>query len=179
MADVPVGTFLSGGIDSSTVSALAARHHPRINGFAFDMPVDSELPFARAVADRHGIDLHVLRPSSEDLVATLHDVASTWGEPLADSSTLPTLLLSRFVRQEVTVALTGDGADELLGGYLCWGRQMLDPTDPARAGTAAGLAEAPDGGRGLRPIGGPAVPAGPAVARRWADFRCLLLARRS
>ncbi|MCU1368936.1 MAG: asparagine synthase (glutamine-hydrolyzing) [Ilumatobacteraceae bacterium] len=166
VADVAVGTFLSGGIDSSTVSALAARHHPRINGFAFDMPVDSELPFARAVADRHGIDLHVFRPDGVDLVEALHDVGRTWGEPLGDSSTLPTMLLSRFVRQHVTVALTGDGADELLGGYLCWARGMLDPADPIRTGESVATRR-----WWRRGPTEPHLPAGPAVARRFADFR--------
>lgn len=169
VADVPVGTFLSGGIDSSTVSALAARHHRRIAGFAFDMPGDSELPFARAVADRHGIDLHVFRPDGVDLVQALDDVARTWGEPLGDSSTIPTLLLSRFVRESVTVALTGDGADELLGGYLCWARGVLHPDDPIRTGGPAEHRHR----RGLRrrAAGPPALPTGPAVARRYADFR--------
>lgn len=167
VADVPLGTFLSGGIDSSTVAALAARHHPRIDGFAFDMPEDSELPFARAVAERHAIDLHVLRPSGVDLVEALQDVATTWGEPLADSSTVPTLLLSRFVRGSVKVALTGDGADELLGGYLCWARSMLDPADPARRAQEASPRR---WWRSARPD--PAsVPKGTAVARGYADFR--------
>ncbi len=178
VADVPVGTFLSGGLDSSTVSALAARHHRRIAGFAFDMPVDSEVAFARAVAERHGIDLHVYRPSADHLVDLLHDVARTWGEPLADSSTLPTLLLSRFVRGSVTVALTGDGADELLGGYLCWARGLLHPDDPARAEAASRTVAA--AGRASRwrrrgrsdAVAAPgSVPPGTEVVRRYADFR--------
>lgn len=163
IADVPVGTFLSGGLDSSTVSALAARHHPRISGFAFDMPGQSEVPFARAVAERHGIDLHVLQVGDLDLVDLLGDAARVWGEPLADSSTLPTLLLSRFVRGHVKVALTGDGADELLGGYLCWTRDLLHPWDPIRTGAAA-----PARARSRR---WRSRPADTTVARRYADFR--------
>lgn len=168
VADVPVGTFLSGGIDSSTVSALAARHHPRIAGFTFDMPVDSELPYARAVADRHGIDLHVLSIDEAEVVGALDAVARTWGEPLGDSSTLPTLLLSHFVREHVTVALTGDGADELLGGYLCWARSLLDPTDPVRSGV-----ERPPPRWWRR---GERVASDHAVARRYADFRSYVTA---
>ncbi|MCB1038268.1 MAG: asparagine synthase (glutamine-hydrolyzing) [Acidimicrobiales bacterium] len=167
VADVPVGTFLSGGIDSSTISALAARHHRRIAGFAFDMPGHSEVPYARAVADRHDIDLHVLTPDGLDVVAALREAASVWDEPFGDSSSLPTMLLSRFVREHVTVALTGDGADELLGGYLCWARPMLHPADPARAG-------APPRQRRWDRWRFPAVavvPSGPGVARRYADFR--------
>jgi asparagine synthase (glutamine-hydrolysing) len=173
VADVPVGTFLSGGIDSSTVAALAARHHDRIAGFAFDMPGDSEVAFARAVAERHGIDLHVYRPDGVDLVEGLRQVAATWDEPLGDSSTLPTLLLSRFVREHVTVALTGDGADELLGGYLCWARSLLDPADPIRTGAA------PDRRRWWRrpsATSAPTVAPGTGVARRYADFRSYLSA---
>jgi len=169
VADVPVGTLLSGGLDSSTVSALAARHHRRIAGFAFDMPGDSEVPFARAVAERHGIDLHVYRPEVADLVGLLHDVARTWGEPLGDSSTVPTLLLSRFVRAEVTVALTGDGADELLGGYLCWARPFLHPDDPARTGMTSTPPARRWFGRSKPPRA--EVPAGTDLARRYADFR--------
>lgn len=171
VADRPVGTLLSGGLDSSTVSALAARHHQSIAGFAFDMPGASEVPFARRVAQRHGIDLHVVKPATDDLVGLLEDVARTWGEPLADSSTVPTLLLSRAVRREVTVALTGDGADELLGGYLTWARGFLHPDDPLRAAGAA-----PPLGRGRRFRRGrraaPAsMPSGTAVARAYTEFR--------
>lgn len=174
VADVPVGTFLSGGIDSSTVAALAARHHPRLDGFAFDMPGESELPFARAVAERHGIDLHVFRPTGLDLVEALHQVAATWGEPLADSSTVPTLLLCRFVRESVKVALTGDGADELLGGYLCWTRGLLDPADPARRPAEVASARSRWWRRTWRGSSAAAasMPAGHTVARRYADFRC-------
>lgn len=169
VADVPVGTLLSGGLDSSTVSALAARHHPRIAGFAFDVPGQSEVPFARAVAERHGIDLHVYRPSTDDLVDLLHDVAGIWAEPLADSSTLPTTLLCRMVRREVTVALTGDGADELLGGYLVWARGHLHPDDPVRVGPRPEGATGPLARfRRSRPT---RVPPGTAVARSYADFR--------
>ncbi len=139
VSDVPIGAFLSGGIDSSTIASLAARHHPDLHAFAFDMPESSEVAHARAVADRHGIELHVCRPdlAAARLPELLETSAATWDEPFADSSALPTWLLSAFAREHVTVALTGDGADELLGGYLCWARDCLAPSDPARAGGGA------------------------------------------
>jgi asparagine synthase (glutamine-hydrolysing) len=138
-ADVPVGAFLSGGLDSSTIATLANRHRPGLDVFAFDMPESSEVAHARSVAERHGMTLHVCRPDlgAEELPDLLGRMADVWDEPFADSSALPTWLLSRFARERVTVALTGDGADELLGGYLCWARGYLEEDDPARGGPPA------------------------------------------
>jgi asparagine synthase (glutamine-hydrolysing) len=173
VADVPVGAFLSGGLDSSVVAALAARHHPGIEAFAFDMPGSTEVPHARSVAERHGIRLHVC---STDLPAgtlpgLLREVSATWDEPFADSSAVPTWILSRFAREHVTVTLTGDGADELLGGYLCWARGYLEPDDPVRTG-----APAPGGGRLARLLGGRrrGPRSVPEVASRYAAFRAYL-----
>jgi asparagine synthase (glutamine-hydrolysing) len=170
-ADVPVGAFLSGGIDSSTVAVLASRHRPGLDVFAFDMPGSSEVAYARAVADRHEMKLRVCRPELGPgrLAELVVEMASVWDEPFADSSALPTWLLSRFAREYVTVALTGDGADELLGGYLCWARRYLEPSDPARSGHGAvPIQPAPTRRRwGLRR------PARrrPQVARRYSAFR--------
>jgi asparagine synthase (glutamine-hydrolysing) len=118
-SDVPVGIFLSGGMDSSTVAALAREHtHGEVKAFCVGFAEASydESPHAQRVADHLGIPLTVLTnpiPDAE-LVATL--MAFT-DEPFADTSILPTYLLNVSARRHVTVALTGDGADEILAGY--------------------------------------------------------------
>jgi asparagine synthase (glutamine-hydrolysing) len=121
VSDVPLGAFLSGGIDSSSVVAMMASELPRGNvrtfSIGFEEPSFDESSHARRVASHFGTEHHeeVFTSSTLlDLVPTLAEVAD---EPFADASILPTYLLSRFTRQSVTVALGGDGADELLAGY--------------------------------------------------------------
>lgn len=179
-ADVPVGTFLSGGIDSTTVTALAAAHQPGISAFTFDMPGESELPFAEAVAARHDISLHVCRPDDSAVADELLALPEAWDEPFGDSSALPTRMLCRFARERVTSVLTGDGADELLGGYLVWTRGLLPP---GVAGAAATTGHAGDAGPPSGPSRrarwrswtrrsvAPHAPTGASVARRYAAFR--------
>ena len=119
VADVPVGVFLSGGIDSSFVAACAAASHPRVKTFAigFEDPSFDESAHAELVARHLGTD-HVTEVLSEraliDLVAPTLDAMD---EPHADSSILPTTMLARLARRDVTVALGGDGGDETLAGY--------------------------------------------------------------
>jgi len=121
IADVPVGIMLSGGIDSSLVAAMAARvSSRRIKTFTISFPghgTFDEAPFARRVA-RHLDTEHVelaAEPASVDL---LPEMARQYDEPIADSSMVPTYLVSRLIRREATVALGGDGGDELFGGYF-------------------------------------------------------------
>ncbi len=120
VSDVPLGMFLSGGIDSSTVAAFAARHAPgRLKTFSigFEDPSFDESAHARRVARALDTDHHeeILSPRAAlDLVGRLPDILD---EPLGDASLLPTYLLSRFTRRSVTVALSGDGGDELFAGY--------------------------------------------------------------
>ena len=120
VSDVPLGIFLSGGIDSGTVAALAQRHAGgRLETFSigFEDPSFDESGYARVVARELDTDHHeeILGPRATlDLVARLPDLLD---EPLGDASLLPTFLLSRFARQRVTVALSGDGGDELFAGY--------------------------------------------------------------
>lgn len=121
MADVPVGVFLSGGIDSSAVAALAARHLPegRLRTFSigFTDPTFDELPFAREAAAfigcAHESEILDLSRARELLPGLL----SRLDEPMGDGSILPTWLLCGFTRRHVTVALGGDGGDELFAGY--------------------------------------------------------------
>jgi len=120
VSDVPLGVFLSGGIDSSAVAAFAARHFPgRLKTFSigFEDPSFDETSHARGVARALDTDHHeeILGPRvALDLVARLPELLD---EPLGDASLLPTFLLSRFTRRSVTVALSGDGGDELFAGY--------------------------------------------------------------
>ena len=121
IADVPVGCFLSGGIDSSMVTALAMRHagRGRVKAFAigFDEATFDETRYARLVAAHVGADLQVEKLSIHRALDMLPDLTSRLDEPIADSSILPTYLLCQHARRHVTVALGGDGADELLAGY--------------------------------------------------------------
>ena len=119
VADVPVGVFLSGGLDSSFVAACAASTHPRVKTFAigFEDPSFDESEHAALVARHLGTDHHteVLSPSA--LVDFVAPTLDQMDEPHADSSILPTTLLARLARRHVTVALGGDGGDETLAGY--------------------------------------------------------------
>ena len=119
IADVPVGVMLSGGIDSSLITAMAARVSPRVKTFTISFPghgAYDESGHARVVAEHFGTDHSVLaaEPVTVDL---LPELARQFDEPLADSSMVPTYLVSRLIRREAAVALGGDGADELFGGY--------------------------------------------------------------
>ena len=119
-SDVPLGCFLSGGIDSSLVAAIARQQlgDERLKTFSVSMPDAryDEAAFARRVADHIGAEHHELRAEA-DIAADLERLIATMGEPFADSSLLPTYWLSRATREHVKVALSGDGGDELFGGY--------------------------------------------------------------
>lgn len=120
VADVPVGVLLSGGVDSSLVVAMAARVSTKpVRTFTIAFPghgVYDEGPYAQIVAKHFGTEHHelVAEPASTDL---LPELVRQYDEPIADSSMLPTFLVSRLIRPECTVALGGDGGDELFGGY--------------------------------------------------------------
>ena len=121
ISDVPLGVFLSGGIDSSSVVAMMAELRPasQIKTFAigFEERSFDESHHARLVARHFGTDHHEDILKSQTLVDILPEVADFLDEPFADASIIPTYLLSRFTRRHVTVALGGDGGDELLAGY--------------------------------------------------------------
>lgn len=122
-SDVPLGAFLSGGLDSSTVTAVLANQSAtpvRTFTIGFEEAHANELHYARAAAEHLGTDHTeaILRP---DMAALLPTLVQHFGEPFADSSALPTWLVSRLARRAVTVALTGDGGDELFAGYT-WTR---------------------------------------------------------
>jgi asparagine synthase (glutamine-hydrolysing) len=127
VADVPVGAFLSGGLDSSTIVAVASRHHQRLKTFSFGFgKTADELPFAREIAGRYQTDHHELTDDAGDIASVLRRMQQVYDEPFGDSSNIPTYLLSGLARQHVTVALAGEGADELLAGYDFWYRPLLN-----------------------------------------------------
>jgi asparagine synthase (glutamine-hydrolysing) len=121
MSDVPLGVFLSGGIDSSAIAALAAKHVPagQLNTFSIGFHEASfdESAHARLVAEKLGTNHREEILDLDRSLALLPDIVARLDEPLGDGSLLPTYLLSRFTRQHVTVALGGDGGDELFAGY--------------------------------------------------------------
>jgi asparagine synthase (glutamine-hydrolysing) len=118
-SDVPTGTLLSGGVDSSLVTALASQESGRPMDavtMGYDDPLTDERLFARMVAARHGVTLHeeVLTPL---VAADLPAIVWQYGQPLADVSIVPSYYVARAARRHMTVALVGDGADEAFGGY--------------------------------------------------------------
>lgn len=121
VADVPVGAFLSGGVDSSSVVALMKRHASGpVKTFTLGFRAGSaynELAAARRVADYLGTEHHELLVEHVDLVQTLRTLVYHYDEPFGDSAGFPLYLLSRFAREHVKVVLVGDGGDELFGGY--------------------------------------------------------------
>ena len=126
VADVPVGVFLSGGLDSSTIVAAASRHQARVKTFFFEFEEGAaEKPYAREVSGLYGTEHVELVDHPVDIGALLPCMAEVYDEPFADSSNIPTWLLSKRAREYVKVVLTGDGGDELLAGYDQWYRPLL------------------------------------------------------
>lgn len=116
ISDVPLGAFLSGGIDSSVVVAMAARHTDHLKTFSIgfrDEPFFDETQYAELVARKFKTEHTVFSLTTDDLLHDLFDVLDYIDEPFADSSAIPVHILSRHTREKVTVALSGDGADEL------------------------------------------------------------------
>ena len=120
VADVPVGVFLSGGYDSTTVSSLIqAESTARLKTFTIGVPDIglNEAPYARDIAKHLGTDHTEINCTEEEAIEMIKDLPFFFDEPFADSSAIPTTLVSKAARKDVTVALSADGGDEIFGGY--------------------------------------------------------------
>jgi len=157
MSEVPLGAFLSGGIDSSIVVGLMSSMMSQpVKTFSIGFEEDdfSELPYARQVARHFGTDHHefFVRP---ELVSVLPELAWAYDEPFADASMLPTYYVSKLAREHVTVALTGDGGDEIFGGYTHYRREWIISRIPPIIRSLLGFGSRfmPDGMRGKKRLG--------------------------
>ena len=138
IADVPVGAFLSGGLDSSTIVAIASRYKQGIKTFSFGFGDSiNELPFAREVAKKYNTDHTELQVGDYDIYELMFKVQEIYDEPFADTSNIPTYLISQAAAKHAKVVLTGDAGDELFGGYWSWYRRLiyfyLFKNDPVKA----------------------------------------------
>jgi asparagine synthase (glutamine-hydrolysing) len=177
VADVPLGAFLSGGIDSSLVVALMARQSSRpVKTFAVGFPEQdlSELPFAKLVADRYATEHHeiIVNP---DMVAIVPKIVEHYGEPFADASAVPTWYLCEVTKRHVTVALSGDGGDESFGGYDHYRvarllNRLLKLPGPIRAALSAVLRNLPFAG--LQPLRNTGLRFQQTAAERYEGWVC-------
>jgi asparagine synthase (glutamine-hydrolysing) len=164
VADVPVGAFLSGGIDSSSVVALYQKYCPapvRTFTIGFNEDAFNEADHARAVARHLGTEHHeqIVTPlEAQEVIPKLPEI---YDEPFADSSQIPTYLVSRFAREQVKVSLSGDGGDELFGGYTryfgaarLWSKIKLLPQPLRKAAAAAAGSISPGAWDRLRQLSG-------------------------
>lgn len=120
VSDVPLGTFLSGGLDSSIVTAIASKYKPELQTFSIgfaDEPYFDETAYAKLVSKHLGTKHHVFSITNNDLLESLHEFLASCDHPFGDSSALAVNILAKETRKHVTVALSGDGADELFAGY--------------------------------------------------------------
>lgn len=129
VADVPVGAFLSGGLDSTTVVSIASKMTNKIKTFAFGYEgTKNELSFAKLAAEKYKTQHHELHDKDHNIADLILKMADIYDEPFADSSNISTYLISKLTRNHTTVVLSGDGGDELLGGYG-WYKPLVNVND--------------------------------------------------
>ncbi len=132
VSDVPLGTFLSGGIDSSLVTAVASKLSDRkVKSFCigFNEAKYDESAYAEEIAKHLGTEHHTFKVSADDVLELIPSLLDVYDEPFADSSAFPTMLVSRLAREHVTVTLSGDGGDEIFQGYgmYAWANRLNQP----------------------------------------------------
>jgi asparagine synthase (glutamine-hydrolysing) len=133
ISDVPIGTFLSGGVDSSLVTAIAATVSGSDKIKTFSIAIDdgkyNESKFAKQVADHLKTDHHEFKVKENEVMELVDTLIPVYDEPFADSSAFPTMMVSRLAKKHVTVALSGDGGDELFHGYNMyqWAKRLSNP----------------------------------------------------
>lgn len=126
VADVPVGAFISGGLDSTTVTAVATKLKPNLKTFSFGYEGEkNELKFAKIVSERYKTKHNELHDKKLNISNLILEMASIYDEPFADSSNISTYLISKLSKNHTKVVLSGDGGDELLGGYK-WYRPFVN-----------------------------------------------------
>lgn len=133
IADVPVGTFLSGGIDSSIITALASLNHKNLNTFSIgfsDYKYFDETYYANLVAQKYHTNHHVFSLSEKDILDNIYDFLNYLDEPFADSSAFAVFVLCKETQKHIKVALSGDGADEIFGGYNKYSAEKMIRENP-------------------------------------------------
>lgn len=153
IADVPLGAFLSGGIDSSIIVALMARHSSQpVKTFSIgfkDADLFDETRYAREMAKLYQTDHHEFKLSGQDMIDVFENALGALDEPFADSSAIPAYIVSMHTRRHVTVALSGDGGDELFAGYRSylgeyWHPKYMNLPEPVRDAVEKAIAGLPD-----------------------------------
>ncbi len=131
ISDVPFGTFLSGGTDSSLITAIASQHVNKLNTFSigFKESKYNEAKYAKEISAFLKTNHHELMVSEKDAVSMVGEILDTYDEPFADSSAIPTMIVAKFARQNVKMTLSGDGGDELFFGYGAyhWAERLAHP----------------------------------------------------
>ena len=120
ISDVPIGTFLSSGVDSTLISLLLQKNSKnKINTFTvgYESILNDETTLAKSISSYIGTNHHELRINFQNIFETINEISETYSEPFADSSQIPTMIISKFAKQNVSVVLTGDAGDEVFGGY--------------------------------------------------------------
>ncbi|KGL63232.1 asparagine synthase (glutamine-hydrolyzing) [Polaribacter sp. Hel1_85] len=137
IADVPYGTFLSGGIDSSIIASSLAKEGKNVDAFTmgFENEAFNEVPYAKQVAEKYNLNHHIEYIDMQDMQDVFPKLIKHYGEPFADSSSIPTYYITKKISEHLPVVLSGDGGDEAFGGYYSYQNflKILKPSAPKHA----------------------------------------------